>query len=402
MPNDRPTLSRHKGLGLGEAGIHSEELFRSLMEQSPLAIELLTPDGQIDRVNAAWQQLWAFPDEELAQFLSEYNMLTDMQAEALGIASLIKRAFAGEPIILPPIQYDGTVAAEVVGLEGTQLRSPWIQCHLYPIKDADGKVTGVVNTYVDITDLRRAEQDARKQREALARVGRTTVMGQLTGSISHELNQPLTGILGNAQAAELLIRRDPCDLDEIAEILADIAADAMRAGEMIRNLRNIYREQRVDFSVVDINAVLEETTQLLRSEFVIQSVAFSIEYAPSNPIVHGNWVQLQQVLVNLIMNGMEAMQDAMPRSRQIRVVAALHANVVKVSVADDGDGIDEAIIEHIFEPLATWKSSGMGLGLSICNTIVEAHGGSMWAQNRPGGGAIVGFTLPILDGDAPA
>ena len=176
----------------------------------------------------------------------------------------------------------------------------------------------------------------------------------------------------------------------------------MRAGEMIRNLRNIYREQKVEFSIVDINTVLEETIRLLRSEFVIQGVAISTDYASSTPIVHGNWVQLQQVLVNLIMNGMEAMKDAMPRSRQIRVAAAYHANVVKVSVEDDGDGIDEAIIDHIFEPLATGKSSGMGLGLSICNTIVEAHGGCMWAQNRPGGGATVGFTLPILEGDAPA
>lgn len=125
---------------------------------------MLSPDGQIRRVNAAWQRLWECTDVEMEQLLSSYNMLTDMQLKELGISSLIERAFGGEPVILPPIQYDGSITADKLGLREIRLRSPWIQCHLYPIKDVDGNVTCVVNTYMDITELKRAEQDAREQR----------------------------------------------------------------------------------------------------------------------------------------------------------------------------------------------------------------------------------------------
>jgi signal transduction histidine kinase len=365
------------------------------MERSPLAIEILTPDGQISQVNTAWMRLWGVNEEETAQSLANYNMLNDKQIVELGIAPLVERAFSGQPVVLPPIHYHASRAAEEVGLDQIRARSRWVQCHLYAVKDAIGKIDYVVNIYTDITELRRAEREAQEQREALARVDRASSMGQLTGSISHELNQPLTGILSNAQAAELIIQNGQWEDEEMAEIMAEIVADAKRAGAVIRNLRQLYREQRVEFLPVDINEIVEETIQLLHSEFIIQRVVLTKEYASSMPWVNGNKVQVQQVLVNLVMNGHEAMRDKARDDRRIHIVTAYDATEVKAWVEDSGSGIDPDRIDRIFEPLATWKPGHTGMGLAISNSIINAHGGRMWAENRPEGGARVGFALPL-------
>ena len=249
---------------------------------------------------------------------------------------------------------------------------------------------------MDITELRRAEQEAQEQREALARVDRTTSMGQLTGSISHELNQPLTGILSNAQAAEMMIESGHWEKDEMSEIMADIVADAKRAGDVIRNLRQLYREQRVEFLPIDINAIVKETTKLLHSEFIIQRVLLTTEYDSSMPWVNGNRIQIQQVLVNLVMNASQAMNDKAGEDRRIHIVTAYGTGEVKVWVEDNGSGIDPNVIDGIFEPLATWKPGHTGMGLAISNSIIKAHGGRMWAENKPEGGARVGFAVPII------
>jgi C4-dicarboxylate-specific signal transduction histidine kinase len=248
----------------------------------------------------------------------------------------------------------------------------------------------------DITERKQAEEEARRQREALARIDRTSSMGQLTGSIAHELNQPLTGILSNAQAAELMIRRGRASHEDLAEIVAEIVADTKRASDVIRNLRDLYREQQGELLPVDINAVIDETIQLLHSELVMQDLALAEEHTPSVPLVKGSKVQIQQVLVNLIMNSIQAMSGAAQDDRRLRVRTESNANEVKVWVEDRGPGIDEDKIDRIFEPLATWKPGGTGMGLAISNSIIEAHGGKMWAENRPEGGARVGFVLPVL------
>jgi PAS domain S-box-containing protein len=327
----------------------SEERFRSLMERSPLAIEILTPDGQISQVNAAWMSLWGVNEEETAQMLAKYNMLADSQVVDQGIMPLVERAFSGQPVVLPPIQYNANRSAEEVGLEHIKARSPWVQCHLYSIKDANGEIDYVVNIYMDITALRLAEQEALEQRETLARIDRTSSMGQLTGSISHELNQPLTGILSNAQAAELMIESSQWDRSELAEIMADIVADAKRARDVIRNLRQLYREQRVEFLPIDINAIVEETTKLLHSEFIIERIEFTTELTSSLPWVNGNRIQIQQVLVNLVLNATQVMQDREPENRRIHIVTSYDGDEVKVWVEDNGTGIDPDKMDHIFE-----------------------------------------------------
>ncbi len=382
--------------------INSEERFRNLMEQSPLGIVIFTPDGRITQVNSAWMLAWGIDELESTRFIAKYNILIDPQLEQLGVLPLVEKAFAGERVVLPPIEYSGQRAVEDIGLEDIEPKTVWIQVHLYSIKDEQGAVAYVVNILMDITDLKRAEQEAREQREALARVERATSMGQLTGSIAHELNQPLTGILSSAQAGEMLIKQGRVEPDALAEIMAAIAADAKRAGEVLHNLRDLYREQKGEFAPVDITQVVEEVMRLLHSELVLERVELTTECAPSMPLVDGNRVQLEQVLVNLMMNGIQAMSGMTGDSRRLYVGTKFDVDEVTVWVEDRGAGIDLDTIDHIFEPLATWKPGGTGMGLAVSNSIVEAHGGRMWAQNLPDIGARVGFALPVKKAGPPA
>jgi two-component system sensor kinase FixL len=250
---------------------------------------------------------------------------------------------------------------------------------------------------VDVTELRQAGEELRRQREIMARTERATSMGQLTGSIAHELNQPLTGILSNAQAAEMMIKSGQLERGELEEIIADIVADTKRAGDIIRNLRELYRQHKGEFLPVDVNAVVDDTMQLFHSELVMQHVELVQECDPSLRMVYGNRTQIQQVLVNLVMNGEQAMSGLGREGRRLRVVTAGDANEVKAWVEDTGPGIDADKIDRIFEPLATWKPGGTGMGLAISSSIITAHGGTMFAENRPEGGARVGFVLPALE-----
>jgi PAS domain S-box-containing protein len=259
------------------------------------------------------------------------------------------------------------------------------------------RAVGIVQ---EITERKKAEEEARRHQDALARVDRASSMGQLTGSIAHELNQPLTGILSNAQAAELIIEtlRESGweEHGELAEIMVEIVADTKRAGDVIRNLRELYRKQGGRFSPVDINAIVDETTLLLQSEFVLHHIELTTECAASIPAVDGNKIQIQQVLMNLIVNGNQAMRDSARDDRRLHIATEYDESEVVAWVEDCGPGLDADRIDRIFEPLATWKPGGMGMGLAISNTIVQAHGGRMFAENKVGGGARVGFALPAL------
>jgi len=332
--------------------------------------------------------------------LAKYNMLTDPQIEDQGLAPLVEKAFSGKSVVLPPFQYNPNRTLDDYKIEEIEgLKQAWIQCHLYSIKDSNGEILQVVNIYVDITELKYAEMEAQKQKEMLALVGRASRMGQLTGSIAHELNQPLTGILSNAQAAELMMKRNLWEKEGFRDIIVDIISDTKRAGEVIRNLRDLYREQKIEFHPIDINSVLDDALRLLHSEFIMQQVKLTQELGSSLPLVNGNRVQIQQVLVNLFMNSFQALSGMANENRQIHVKSAFHKNKIDVWIEDNGTGIEPEKIDQIFEPLATWKPGGTGMGLAISKSIIESHGGKMRAENRDEGGARVGFTLPVLKED---
>jgi len=274
----------------------------------------------------------------------------------------------------------------------------WIDHVCRPVYDEQGNYAGVRASNRDITSLRLAEREASKNQEALAHLNRTANLEQLAGSIAHELNQPLTGILSNAQAGELLLKRGDGNRAEIEEILTDIIADSKRSGEILRNLRDFFGRQKVEYMLLGVNAIVEETIRLLNSEFVTQNMTVNLDLSDTLPDVMGNKIQLQQVLINLINNAIQAMQNVAEADRTITVITAIgNESEVQVDVEDTGPGIDPEQIEGIFEPLTTLSPGGLGMGLSISRSIVQAHdGGRIWAENIPSGGARISFTLPVL------
>jgi len=374
----------------------SEEHFRRLMEQSPQPIEILNTEGKITQVNPAWSKLWGISEAEAEETIALYNMLTDPQLVKLGVMPLVERAFKGETIILPPISYSVNTSAEDIGLPNIKGKNVWIQSHLSAIKDEDGEIELVMNTYLDLTDQKKAEDEVLIQREILARAGRANRFGQLTGSIAHELNQPLSGILSNAQATELLLKQGKLDDDELKEIMADIVRDTKRAGQVIRNLRQMYKEQKVEFKPVNINALIKETAGLLNSEIVSNHIELSFALSNSLPSVNCNWIQIQQVVVNLIMNSSQSMKKTEKKKRSLLVASEFEGSNILVRVEDSGTGIKASIIDKMFDPFTSWKTDGTGMGLAISKSIIESHEGKIWAENLPEGGARVGFTIPVL------
>ena len=383
---------------IGEEKLKKSEMhFRHLMESSPLAIAINTPDGKISKVNAAWKKLWGFNEEETVQVVANYNFLTDKQIENIGLKPLVEKAFKGESVILPLIKYQGNTTLDEIGLEDIEGPTRWVQVHIYPVKDAEGEIEHVVAINMDLTELVQAQQVAEVQRESLARIDRTSIMGQLTGSIAHELNQPLTGILANAQAAEMMLQSETLNSKQLSEILGDIVADTKRAGAVIRNLRDLYKGEKSVFNDININSMVEETVLLLHSELLKYDVKLKKIFAANIPEFKGNKIQIQQVLVNLIVNAIEAMNGYDVKQHKISITTSYNTREVKLYIDDKGPGIDKDKINSIFLPLATWKSGGTGMGLAISNSIIESHKGRMYAENLSGGGARVGFEIPIFN-----
>ena len=240
----------------------------------------------------------------------------------------------------------------------------------------------------------RVETEVRELRRDLTHVGRVATMGELTASIAHELNQPPTAILTNAQVAGRLIDSG-ADAKAVRDIVADIVADDQRAGEVIRRVRAFVKKDETNQSRLDINAVVQDVIGLVRNDAIIRGVSIDLDLAFDLPSMVADRVQLQQVVLNLIMNGLDAMRAA--ADRRLAITTRVGAEgTVRVSVRDHGCGIVEDDLARIFEPFYTTKPQGLGMGLSIARSLVEAHGGRLWAESNPNGGATFTFTLPLL------
>jgi signal transduction histidine kinase len=286
---------------------------------------------------------------------------------------------------------DGSRAAFTMEhASGGPAAEPWFALSVVPLAAPEG---GAVACCTDITERKRAETDAQRSRQELAHFTRVSTMGELTASLAHELNQPLTAILTNARAALRFLDAVPPQLGELREILSDIAADDKRAGELIQRLRGLLRKGEPQRGLLDVNALVQEVAELLESDAIIRNVAVTLDLTPGSTAVVGDRVQLQQVVLNLLLNGMEAMaEDARERTIVVRTEAR-GGEAVHVSVQDTGVGLRDAD-DAIFAPFYTTKPAGMGMGLAIARSIVEAHGGVIRAKNNSGGGATVHFTLP--------
>jgi signal transduction histidine kinase len=254
------------------------------------------------------------------------------------------------------------------------------------------------DVFANTLSRRRSEMEGQRLRQDLAHVGRVSTMGELTASLAHELNQPLTAILSNAQAALRLLASDKADLADIRDILGDIVEDDKRAAEVIHRLRGFLKKSNLELSPLDIGELVSQVARLVSSDAIIRNVSIRLELTPGLPPVCGDRVQLQQVILNLLMNGLDAMRESSEGERTLvlRTLGADHAASVVVAVEDSGMGIDEADLEHVFHAFYTTKPEGLGMGLAIARSIVEAHGGRLEARNNPGRGATFSFTLPAM------
>jgi len=267
-----------------------------------------------------------------------------------------------------------------------------------PVFDPEGRFLGYRGTTTDLTAAVRAEhaEKALQQAQAeLARVARLTTMGELAASIAHEINQPLTGVLANGNAGLQWLNRDKPDLDEARNALSCIVSDGTRAGEVIRGLRALAKKSGPELVQLDINDAVREVQALTRSELQRHGVTLHTDLSADDRPVFGDRVQLQQVLLNLIMNGIEAMRAVTERPKTLAITSEpVEPSGVLVAVEDTGTGLDPATADRIFDPFFTTKSDGLGMGLSICRSIIDAHGGRLWVSPGVLYGTVFRFTVP--------
>ena len=274
-------------------------------------------------------------------------------------------------------------------------RTRWINSIGVVEADESGDAICVRGVSIDVTERKVAQLESEKNRTELAHLARFTTLGELSGSLAHELNQPLAAILSNAEAAQRFLAQDPPAVGELGEILEDIVAEDQRAGEVIGRLRTLFTKGEVVFQPTDLASAALDVLRLLRSELVAHDIAVETDLPPSVPLVRADRIQIQQVLLNLVKNASDSMAAVPPPVR--RLTLSVHGNGnghVNVAVRDTGTGIAGDVMKRLFEPFVTTKPDGMGLGLAVCRTIVEAHGGRLRAENNADRGATFHFTLP--------
>jgi C4-dicarboxylate-specific signal transduction histidine kinase len=275
----------------------------------------------------------------------------------------------------------------------------WISGRARCMSDGDGRSTRLLGVSMDVTERKQAEKEAMEQRDELFHLSRVATLGQLSGSLAHELNQPLGIILSNAQAAQHMLAGDTPDIPELREILADIVGENLRAGEVITRLRALLKRGETRLLPLALNEVIENVLYLLRSDLVARGVTAESKLAERLPDVPGDEVQLQQVLLNIVANACDAMAENPPGDRRLRISTSAKSRAVCVSIEDQGRGLPNGDSSQIFEPFFTTKSHGLGIGLSICRSIIAAHHGRLWAEPNKGRGVTLRIELPFI---APA
>jgi PAS domain S-box-containing protein len=363
----------------------AQDRFRLVVEASPNGIVLVNAQGHIVLVNARAEKLFGYGREELI---------------GQGIELLVPERFRGEH----PAYRTGFHAAPAArsmgaGLElfarrkdGTEFP---VEIGISPIQSPEG--TLVLSVIVDISARKQAEAEARRHREELAHLSRVAIMGEMAGSLAHELNQPLTGIVNNASAGRRFIAKGRADLPKLESLFEAVVADGRRAGEIIRAIRGMVRKGEEVRRPVNLNDVIANVLRFVRSDALEGHCALVTEPDPELPLVEADLVQLQQVLLNLVVNAFEAMRETSVAERRVIIRTERESDGrVRVSVRDFGIGLPAEEPQRIFEQFFSTKREGMGMGLAIARSIITAHGGELAAANAQGGGACVHFSLPVI------
>ncbi|HET8974346.1 MAG TPA: MASE1 domain-containing protein [Pseudolabrys sp.] len=273
--------------------------------------------------------------------------------------------------------------------------SRWIAARARPVRGADGRPVAMAGAFSDVTSRKVAEAEADMHRQEIAHLMRVSMLGELSGGLAHELTQPLTAILSNAQAGKMLLAKGNKSLSEIGNILDDIISEDERAGEVIHRLRGMLKKGDIKHESIDMNELIASTLRLLHSELIDRRMSVTFENAADLPLTRGDPVQLQQTLLNLLMNAMDAADNVPPARRVISIsTATTDDGGVEVHIYDRGTGLPPSREQEVFQPFFTTKKRGLGLGLSICTSIIKLHGGTLSLQNNVREGASAVFRLP--------
>jgi PAS domain S-box-containing protein len=380
-------LAQRRRRARAEAALRASEALRDgILASLPGTMAVVDRAGSVVEVNRAWRSLATSDRADEAPSarvtIEDLKVSRERDPVARQVLDGIDGVLSGQQT---EFHLDYPIGAPGV--------DRWVSVTVSPLKRPEG---GAVILYLDITSRKRAEMEAEHLRRDLTYLSRVSTMGQLTASLAHELIQPLTAIVSNAQAGERYLIADASAVEDVRELLADVTADAKRAGEVIRRIRSLLQKTAFEFVPLDLDAVIREVAMLARTDAIIRKATIALEIDPDLPAVRGDRVQLQQVFLNLILNGLEAMEDT-PVARRTLVIRATRSasGAILVGVRDAGTGIGAEQLGRVFTPFFTSKSTGLGMGLAITKSIVEAHGGTIWAENNEHQGATLWFTLPV-------
>src|ERR1700686_1904523 len=365
-----------------------ETKIRRLLDSNIMGVFIWDFDGRILEANDEFLRMVGYDREDLVAGRVRWSDLTPPDWRDWNTPRIERQKSSGvfEPFEKEYTRKDGSRVPVLIGEATFEV----------------GGNQGVAYVH-DLTERKRIEAEARENelryREAqleLAHANRVATMGQLTASIAHEVNQPLAAVVANAEAGLRWLKRGTPDLEAASRSFEGIIGDGKRASEVIRRVRALAKKTDIEKVPLDVNDVVREVFALVRGELISHQVSVRTEFAPALPVILGDRVQLQQVMINLVMNGIEAMQSVTDRPRELVIRSAQdETEEGLVSVTDCGVGIATEDVDRLFNPFFTTKSSGMGMGLSICRSIVEGHGGRLWATANIPHGATFQFALPV-------
>lgn len=360
---------------------------KALLNAAVDAVIVTDEVGRILQFNAAAERLFGYPAADAVGRGVEMLM---PEPERSAHAGFMRR-------------YLETGEAKIIGI-GREVLAQRATGEVFPIalsvgEAASGGRRRFVGIIRDLSGQRVAERHARALEVRLAHVGRFSLMGEMAAGIAHEINQPLSAIATYAQAAKRLLTRDPVQRAAVLEICEKIDDQARRAGQVIENFRKFIRREEIHVEALDVNRVIADIWNLIEADARAEGIDVSARYAEGLPRVRGNAVQLQQVLLNLTRNAVDAMRDGLHKRRGIRIeTGRLSDGRVRVTVTDHGPGVSRSLGNDVFHPFVTTKKHGLGVGLAISRTIIQAYGGTLSFSDNPEGGAVFALDLSVEQG----
>jgi len=375
------------GQKLVQPALQGEMPYGAVLDATIGNVAVVDCAGRIIAVNEGWLQFARQHDARLkavgigVNYLEICQRAKEMESDAAmalgGIAGVLEGS-------LPVFNLEYKCSGEV--------ENRWFEMIVHPLRRVEG---GAIITHLDITSRREAESQAQSLLQELAHVNRVAALGELTTSLAHELGQPLTAILSNAHAAKRLMAGKSVAKSKIETILADIIADNQRAGKIINRLRTLLKKGELRFGLLGVNKLIREISELLADEAISKGVKVTLALDPNVSVVWGDRIQLQQVILNLMVNSFEALQAANLANRRLTIQTYVEDKERVVILArDSGPGIPAAQFDHVFEPFFTTKPQGLGMGLAICRSIIQAHRGKISCANNPDGGVTFRIALP--------